>query len=126
MLSSVRDSPSSLGQTPEEGRATEERDFRFASFRAGLDASPIAINTGDANEQHYQVPTEFYLHVLGPRLKYSSGYWPSEHTALRNPRRRCLSSHAKGPNYERTEDSGTRLRMGISLPLDGGALSEFL
>ena len=67
----------------EEGRGDlEERDARFAAFRAGLDASPIAINTADANEQHYQVPTEFYLHVLGPRLKYSSGYWASANTTF--------------------------------------------
>ncbi len=60
----------------------EERDRRFASFRRGLDESPIAINTADANEQHYQVPTEFYLQVLGPRLKYSSGYWPTANTTF--------------------------------------------
>ena len=60
----------------------EERDARFEAFRAGLDASPIAINTVDANEQHYQVPTEFYLNVLGPRLKYSSGYWPTATTTF--------------------------------------------
>lgn len=67
----------------EEGRGDlEDRDARFARFRAGLDASPVAINTADANEQHYQVPTEFYLQVLGPRLKYSSGYWPSVNTTF--------------------------------------------
>ena len=62
--------------------SVEERADRFAAFRTGLDASPIAVNTADANEQHYQVPTEFYLHSLGPRLKYSSGYWPSAHTTF--------------------------------------------
>jgi cyclopropane-fatty-acyl-phospholipid synthase len=40
-----------------------------------LKASPIAINTAAANEQHYEVPTEFYKHCLGKHLKYSSGYW---------------------------------------------------
>ncbi|MES2512836.1 MAG: class I SAM-dependent methyltransferase [Bacteroidota bacterium] len=40
-----------------------------------LKASPIAINTVDANEQHYEVPTEFYQYCLGKHLKYSSGYW---------------------------------------------------
>lgn len=40
-----------------------------------LKSSPIAINTGDANEQHYEVPTEFYKYCLGKHLKYSSGYW---------------------------------------------------
>lgn len=40
----------------------------------GLRDAPIAINTADANEQHYEVPTEFYQLCLGPRLKYSSGF----------------------------------------------------
>jgi cyclopropane-fatty-acyl-phospholipid synthase len=40
-----------------------------------LKASPIAINTAEANEQHYEVPTEFYQYCLGKHLKYSSGYW---------------------------------------------------
>lgn len=33
---------------------------------------PIAINTDDANEQHYEVPTPYFLHCLGKHLKYSS------------------------------------------------------
>lgn len=36
---------------------------------------PIAIDTKLANEQHYEVPTKFYDLCLGPRKKYSSGYW---------------------------------------------------
>lgn len=40
-----------------------------------LKSSPIAINTSEANEQHYEVPTEFYKYCLGKRLKYSSGFW---------------------------------------------------
>lgn len=40
-----------------------------------LKQSPIAVNTKDANEQHYEVPTEFYKYCLGKHLKYSSGYW---------------------------------------------------
>ena len=28
------------------------------------------------------MPTEFYLQVLGPRLKYSSGYWPEKKTTF--------------------------------------------
>ena len=76
----------------EEARGDlEERDRRFAAFRAELECSPIAINTADANEQHYQVPTEFYLQVLGPRLKYSSGYWPSVHTTFAESEEAMLS-----------------------------------
>ena len=40
-----------------------------------LKASPIAVNTADANQQHYEVPTEFYQYCLGKNLKYSSAYW---------------------------------------------------
>mgnify|MGYP006265918979 CR=1 FL=1 len=42
-----------------------------------LRASPIAINTADANSQHYELPTEYFRTVLGPRLKYSACYWPT-------------------------------------------------
>ena len=42
-----------------------------------LSRSPIAIQTRAANAQHYEVPTRFYELVLGPRLKYSSGWWNS-------------------------------------------------
>ena len=37
---------------------------------------PIAVDQQAANEQHYEVPGAFYEQVLGPWLKYSSGYWP--------------------------------------------------
>jgi cyclopropane-fatty-acyl-phospholipid synthase len=40
-----------------------------------LTRSPIAIHTEDANRQHYELPTEFFRVVLGPRMKYSSCWW---------------------------------------------------
>ena len=40
-----------------------------------LKKQPIAINTGDANDQHYEIPTEFFQQVLGTHMKYSCGYW---------------------------------------------------
>jgi cyclopropane-fatty-acyl-phospholipid synthase len=46
------------------------------SFERALEAGPLALSTETANEQHYEVPAEFFEIVLGPRLKYSSGYWP--------------------------------------------------
>lgn len=44
--------------------------------------SPIAIHTAEANAQHYEVPTEFFLRVLGPRRKYSSAYYASAGASL--------------------------------------------
>lgn len=44
-------------------------------FKEKLCKMPIAINTKDANEQHYEVPQEFYGLVLGKHRKYSCGFW---------------------------------------------------
>jgi len=38
-------------------------------------AAPIAINTKEANEQHYELPTKFFEYCLGKHLKYSSCYF---------------------------------------------------
>lgn len=35
----------------------------------------IAVEADKANEQHYELPPVFFEKVLGPYLKYSSGYW---------------------------------------------------
>lgn len=51
----------------------------FMELIGFLKASPIAVNTHDANEQHYEVPTEFFRLVMGKHMKYSSGYWKNDH-----------------------------------------------
>ena len=43
-----------------------------------LTKSPVAIVPEKANEQHYEVPPQFFELVLGANLKYSSGYWSKE------------------------------------------------
>lgn len=53
----------------------EAQQAHLMNLIAELKASPIAVNTVDANTQHYEVPTEFYQYCLGKNLKYSSGYW---------------------------------------------------
>lgn len=42
-----------------------------------LKKSPVALATDAANEQHYEVPAEFFQLVLGPHRKYSCAFWPS-------------------------------------------------
>jgi cyclopropane-fatty-acyl-phospholipid synthase len=66
----------------EERRNTNEPRAYLKQFVEELRHSPIAIATESANEQHYEVPTEFFKLVLGPHLKYSSCYWPAPETAL--------------------------------------------
>ncbi|MDP1662248.1 MAG: cyclopropane-fatty-acyl-phospholipid synthase family protein [Phycisphaerales bacterium] len=55
---------------------------RFRAFVDSLRAAPIAINTKEANQQHYELPPEFFRLCLGPRLKYSSALWPKGVTDL--------------------------------------------
>jgi cyclopropane-fatty-acyl-phospholipid synthase len=52
------------------------------AFVASLRQSPIAVETLAANEQHYEVPPEFFLHALGKRLKYSCCYYPAGSESL--------------------------------------------
>jgi len=47
-----------------------------------LKTMPIAIATDEANDQHYEVPAKFYDLCLGPRKKYSSGFWPTKSTTF--------------------------------------------
>ena len=53
-----------------------------AQFVEELRASPIAIRTDAANEQHYEVPAAFYRCVLGKHLKYSAALWADGVTTL--------------------------------------------
>lgn len=48
-----------------------------SDFIRQMDNADIALLPQLANEQHYEVPQEFYKYVLGPNGKYSSCYWPT-------------------------------------------------
>ncbi len=43
-----------------------------------LRKSSLAVETKKVNEQHYEVPYEFFTYALGPHLKYSSAYWENQ------------------------------------------------
>ncbi len=59
-----------------------ERQERLSRFIEELDKAPVAVETEAANEQHYELPAEFFVSVLGPRMKYSSGLWEHESATL--------------------------------------------
>ena len=60
----------------------EPNHTHYNKFIDMLKNSPIAIETQAANEQHYEVPSEFFIKILGPRLKYSCCQWDSEQSTL--------------------------------------------
>ena len=60
----------------DESRGTAQARARAQqAFIEELKASPIAIDTEAANQQHYELPAPFYQLCLGRHLKYSSGLW---------------------------------------------------
>ncbi len=69
----------------------EEQRAALLAHIAGLKQSPIAVQTRDANEQHYEVPTRFYQLCLGKRLKYSSGLWTDGVTTLDEAEEKMLA-----------------------------------
>ena len=71
---------------------TRERVRRFIEQ---LRRSPIAIETRKANEQHYELPPEFFEAFLGAHLKYSCAYWPEGVTGLDEAERAMLDVYVE-------------------------------
>jgi cyclopropane-fatty-acyl-phospholipid synthase len=46
-----------------------------AHFIEGMNRAPIALLPEKANEQHYELPPDFFAHALGPHRKYSCCHW---------------------------------------------------
>jgi cyclopropane-fatty-acyl-phospholipid synthase len=55
---------------------TEASAEHLNSFVLHMRDCPLAVAPEKANEQHYEVPSPFFQHALGPHLKYSCAYWP--------------------------------------------------
>lgn len=57
---------------------TEAAAALTQEFVRAMESAPIALLPEKANEQHYEVPAEFFSLALGPHRKYSSGYWAEQ------------------------------------------------
>jgi len=68
-----------LHQEKERYRDPEQR---WREWLRHMASAPIALVPEEANAQHYEIPSAFYQKVLGPHLKYSSGYWESADSTL--------------------------------------------
>ena len=67
----------------QEGRYDPEQGSkRYMDVLHMLKRSEIAIETDKANQQHYELPTEFFQAVLGKRLKYSASLFSDAQTSL--------------------------------------------
>jgi len=61
------------------GAFTQAEERSFVGTMAGR---PIAEFTQAANDQHYELPPEFFALCLGPRRKYSSCFYPTGRETL--------------------------------------------
>ncbi|MDB6062797.1 MAG: Methyltransferase type 11 [Verrucomicrobiaceae bacterium] len=62
------------------------------AFARDMRNAPLALLTDKANEQHYEVPAEFFEHVMGPHCKYSSCWWPDGVNTLDEAERASLAA----------------------------------
>ncbi len=81
----------------------ELQNQSLQQFIAAMDQAEIAPLPEKANEQHYEVPAEFFYTVLGPQRKYSCCYWDEETTSLAHAESRSLeltAEHAQLDNHQ--------------------------
>jgi len=97
----------------------EVQQAHLMSLIGQLKASPIAVNTAEANTQHYEVPTPFYQYCLGKHLKYSCGYWQAGVNDLDTAERDMLELTCK--RAELTNDMDV-----LELGCGWGSLSLFM
>ncbi|MGN6112693.1 MAG: SAM-dependent methyltransferase [Luteimonas sp.] len=83
-------------------RLREERDGgpeaesqRFRARVADCSRGPVALATDAANAQHYELPPAFFRLCLGPRLKYSSCYYPRGDETLGEAEAAMLALYAE-------------------------------
>ncbi|WIA30748.1 hypothetical protein OEZ86_000814 [Tetradesmus obliquus] len=69
----------------------EQQLERKMAFVQELKCLPVAVQTAAANEQHYEVPTEYFVLVLGRHLKYSSCLYNNPGEGLNEAERNMLA-----------------------------------
>ena len=90
-----------------------------AEWIEALSNSALAVDTQAANEQHYEVPTKYFKTVLGPHLKYSSGYWSEDCPDLETSEADMLALSCE---HAAINDGDTILELGCGW----GSLSLFM
>jgi cyclopropane-fatty-acyl-phospholipid synthase len=71
--------------------APEQRERAMADLIRAMSDGPIAAVPEKANEQHYELPAEFFALALGPRRKYSCCYWDHTTQSLAEAENRSLA-----------------------------------
>jgi cyclopropane-fatty-acyl-phospholipid synthase len=77
---------------------------RFQSQLAQLRTTEGASRTAAVSLQHCELPPEFFAHCLGPRLKYSSAYYPTGLETLAEAEEAMLELYAERAQLEDGQD----------------------
>ena len=80
------------------------RESARAAFVESMRSGPIALVPEKANEQHYELPPEFFSAVLGPRRKYSCCYWPNASSSLSEAEETALALTCEQAQLEDGQD----------------------
>tara|TARA_B100002052_G_scaffold164616_1_gene149936 strand:+ start:212 stop:1234 length:1023 start_codon:yes stop_codon:yes gene_type:complete len=91
----------------------------YLTFLKEASSGEIAIHTDDANNQHYEVDSEFFQYCLGKNLKYSSCYWNDDTSSLDEAEEIMLDLYCK---RAKIKDGMTILDVGCGW----GSLSLYL
>jgi cyclopropane-fatty-acyl-phospholipid synthase len=75
--------------------ADEAPRYNADAYVADLKTRALAEQTAAANEQHYEVPTDFYRYCLGPRFKYSGCLYPTGKETLAEAEELMLAVYAE-------------------------------
>lgn len=84
------------------------------SYVSALRTRPIAINTSEANEQHYEVGTGVLSASLGPRMKYSCCLYPKGGETLAQAEMAMLELYVQRAGIE---DGMKIFDLGYALPV---------
>lgn len=76
-------------------RLTAQGKDAEKAFAAGMSSYPVAEHAASANEQHYELPAEFFALALGPRRKYSCCFYPETSSTLAEAEEAALAATLK-------------------------------
>ncbi|MEJ2685896.1 MAG: cyclopropane-fatty-acyl-phospholipid synthase [Gammaproteobacteria bacterium] len=88
---------------------TESSARLTEAFVAAMDAAPLALVPEKANEQHYELPAQFFAFSLGPHRKYRSAYGPDGASTLADAEAAALAKtcdHAELANGQSVLELG--------------------
>jgi len=91
------------------GESSEVFNIRKEEFISFLGQNPVALKQSKPNDQHYEIPGEFFQTFLGPHMKYSCCYWLKDTKNIEDAENNMLelvASRAEIQNGQKILDLG--------------------